>query len=155
MMVSNIFRPLYVTLTFSHKNQQITTHLVLVSVMGCYRKKQTGGKMLRAHVFKKDPWKFQISHFTLGNSRQNEASTPEIPQNCVTPTGISKTKSQNLWNFYTTFSGSLLKIPHSIFGNSMSSNLLFGFFLGQPNFEIRSAFKERLQKAHNFFNSVK
>ena len=111
MMVSNIFRPLYVTLTFSHKNQQITTHLVLVSVMGCYRKKQTGGEVLRAHVFEKDPWKFQISHFTLVNSRQNEASTAEIPQNCVTPIGISKTKSQDLWNFYTTFSGSLLEIP--------------------------------------------
>ena len=48
---------------------------------------------------------------TLGNSRQNEASPPEIPQNCVTPIWITKTKNQDLWNFYMTFSGSLLEIP--------------------------------------------
>ena len=57
---------------------------------------QTGG--LRTQFLEKDPWNFQICHVTFGNSRQNEGSRLEIPQNCVTSIGISKAKSQDPWN---------------------------------------------------------
>ena len=57
---------------------------------------QTG--VLRTQFLEKDLWNFQICHFTVGNSRQNEASPLEIPQNCVTSIGISKAKSQDPWN---------------------------------------------------------
>ena len=49
-------------------------------------------------------------HFTLWKSRQNKASPLEIPQNCVTPIGISKAKSQDPWNslyfFWVTLANS-------------------------------------------------
>ena len=46
-----------------------------------------------------------LSLYTLGNSIQNEASPLEILQNCVTPIGISKAKSQDPSQFHMISSG--------------------------------------------------
>ena len=67
---------------------------------------------MRTQFLEKDPWNFQICHFTLGNLGQNEASPLENPQNCVTPIGIlNKAKSQNPWKFHMISFGLLQKIP--------------------------------------------
>ena len=59
-----------------------------------------GGGRLRTYFFEKYPQIFQICHFTLGNSRQNEALPLEIPQDCVIPTGMSTVKNKDPWNFH-------------------------------------------------------
>ena len=69
--------------------------------IGLFQKKskQVGeGGRLRAYSFENNPWNFQICHFTPGNFRGNEASPPEIPQNCVSLIGISKPKPKTHGN---------------------------------------------------------
>ena len=77
-------------------------------LMGYPRKNPNEG--LRMYFFERDPWNFKICHCTLGNSRENEASPREIPQNCVTLNRISKTRNQEAWMFHMIFSWSSLEI---------------------------------------------
>ena len=65
------------------------------SYMG-YSRKNPNKRGWGHNFWKKTPGIFRFVT-TLGNPRQNEASL-EIPQNCVTPIGISKVKSQDPWN---------------------------------------------------------
>ena len=75
-------------------------------------------------LFWKNPWKFYVCYFTLGNSALNKISPLEILRNCVTPLRDFKAKKQdtgdptlivlstpgnsisfsiNLWHFHILF----------------------------------------------------
>ena len=72
-------------------------------------KSLTGG--LRTYFFEKPPGIFHFFYFNPGNSKQNKASSLEIPQNCVISLGISKAKNQDPWKFHIIFSWPPLEIP--------------------------------------------
>ena len=115
---------------------------------GLFQKKSKQGERGRGggggwgYNFLKKTGIFYICLFILENSRENKLFPLEIRQNCVTPLGNSKVKNQNPWKFHMIFldlrkfhffsnwSLEFAHAPSSIpLGNSISSTLLFEFFL--------------------------
>ena len=70
----------------------------------------------------KDLQNFQICHFTLGNSRQNEASPLEVLKNCVTSIGISGQEPRPV------------EIPYNIFWINFQNSTCFLLIPGISTF---------------------
>ena len=72
--------------------------------IGLFQKKSKQGGGGWGYTFlEKKPWNFSFLYFTPGNSRQNKAQPLEIPQNCVSSLGNSKTKNKDPWKFHIIF----------------------------------------------------